>query len=288
MPDLPIVDTHVHMWDPNVLDYAWHANFPEFQKPHVFAAFDAARGPVEVEQIVFLECLSNYERSLDELAWVSSLWDQDERLAAIIPSADLARGEGIRSVLASIAENPYVPGIRRLIQEEPDIDFCIGDDFVKGVSMLAEFDLHFEICIYHPQLANAIRLAQRCPEVRFILDHIGKPGIKEGLFEPWGHQMKELAGLPNVWCKISGVTTEADHDRWTREDLKPYIEHVIDCFGFDRIMFGGDWPVATWASDYPQWVETLDWVVEGATAEEKRKLYCDNAVGFYRLDRNRG
>ena len=120
-------------------------------------------------------------------------------------------------------------------------------------------------------------------EVRFVLDHIGKPGIKAGISDPWRQHMKELAGFPNVTCKISGVSTEADHKNWTPEQLKPYIAHAIDAFGFERCMYGGDWHVLELAGTYPQWVEVVDWVIEGASADEKRKLYRDTAIRVYRL-----
>ena len=113
-----------------------------------------------------------------------------------------------------------------------------------------------------------------------MLDHIGKPAIKAGLHEPWRRDLKELASLPNVHCKISGVANEADHKAWTREQLKPYIAHAIECFGFERVMYGGDWHVAELAIRYPEWVEIVDWVTEGASADEKRKLFRDNC---YRL-----
>ena len=133
-------------------------------------------------------------------------------------------------------------------------------------------------------MPNVIKMVEQCPEVRFVLDHIGKPGIKAGIFDPWRQQLKELASHQNVHCKISGVTTEADHKNWTREQLKPYIAHTIETFGFDRIMYGGDWHVSELAGTYPQWVEIVDWVTEGCTPEEKRKLFRDNAISFYRLN----
>jgi L-fuconolactonase len=116
-----------------------------------------------------------------------------------------------------------------------------------------------------------------------VLDHIGKPAIKVGLMDPWRKDMKELAALPNVECKISGVATEADHTNWTREQIRPYIAHAIETFGFDRVMYGGDWHVMELASTYPEWVDIVDWVTVGASADEKRKLFRDNAIRFYRL-----
>src|SRR5258708_21696940 len=110
-------------------------------------------------------------------------------------------------------------------------------------------------------MGNTIKLVQQCPDVQFILDHIGKPDIKQHVTEPWRHELEILAGFPNVWCKMSGLVTEADHRLWTKEDLQPYIQHVLKCFGFGRVMYGGDWPVACQATEYPRWVETLEWAV---------------------------
>jgi L-fuconolactonase len=134
-------------------------------------------------------------------------------------------------------------------------------------------------------MANTIRLVEQCPNVQFILDHIGKPDIKNHVVDPWREEIKLLSGFPNVWCKLSGLVTEADHQKWTKEDLKPYIDHVIECFGFDRVMYGGDWPVAYQATEYPRWVDTLAWAVSGCTEDELRNLFRDNAIMFYKLSR---
>ena len=132
-------------------------------------------------------------------------------------------------------------------------------------------------------MPNTLTMMRRCPEVAFILDHIGKPGVKAGLLDPWRAHIREMAALPNVVCKLSGVTTEADHKNWTREQLRPYIDHVIDCFGPDRILYGGDWPVSELAGRYLQWLATLDWATAGFSPADKRKLFRDNAVKAYRL-----
>ena len=132
-------------------------------------------------------------------------------------------------------------------------------------------------------MANTIRMVEQCPEVTFILDHIGKPDIKNKLLEPWKTQIKQLSRLPNVWCKVSGLVTEADMQNWTREDLKPYIDHVMDCFGFEKTMFGGDWPVAFQATEYPRWVDTLDWALAGASSNELKAIFHDNAEQFYEV-----
>ena len=118
----------------------------------------------------------------------------------------------------------------------------------------------------------------------FILDHIAKPDIKSRLFEPWMTHLRTFASLPNVWCKVSGLVVEADKEHWRPEDLKPYLDHVFDCFGFDRVLFGGDWPVVRMAGELHQWLDSLDWALAEATPAQRKKLLHHNAVAFYRLD----
>jgi predicted TIM-barrel fold metal-dependent hydrolase len=139
-----------------------------------------------------------------------------------------------------------------------------------------------DICVRHHQLAAAVELVRRCPEVRFVLDHLGKPAIHAGLLDPWRHHIKGLSELPNVHCKLSGVITEADPHTWTRAHLRPYLNHVIACFGFDRLHYASDWPVSEQIHRYPAWVTILDDLTTGCSATELRNLFRDNALAFYR------
>ena len=159
-------------------------------------------------------------------------------------------GDRAADALDRLAEIPQVKGVRRIVQFESDLDFCLRPDFVRGVQLLERYGLSCDICISHEQLANTIELVRQCPNITFVLDHIGKPDIAAGLMEPWKSELSELARIPNVHCKLSGTVTEADHQAWTRDDLMPYIDHVVESFGFDRVMFGGDWPVVLNASPY--------------------------------------
>jgi len=179
--------------------------------------------------------------------------------------------------------NRLVKGIRRIIQFEPDPDFCLRPEFIKGVQALPDYGLSFDICIAHVHMANTIKLVRQCPQVQFILDHIGKPDIKHRLLDTWKRELRELAGFPNMWCKMSGLVTEADHTHWQREDLRPYIDHVLESFGFERVMFGGDFPVVLQASPYARWVHTLESALTECTQNQLRGLFRDNAIAFYRL-----
>jgi L-fuconolactonase len=283
MPPFPIIDTHLHLWNPGVLRYPWLDTIPLLNKPYLLEDYRQACGPVQVERMVFLQCEVDVRQFRQEADWVTSLAQQEPRIQGIVPWAPLEKGDAARADLDALAANSLIKGVRRIIQFEPDLEFCLQPNFVKGVQALAEYNFSFDICISHIQMANTIKLVAQCPNVRFILDHIGKPDIKHHLLDPWRHEMAMLAQLPNVWCKISGLVTEADHQHWTNDDLKPYIDHVIHCFGFERVLYGGDWPVAYQATPYPRWVESLTWAVAGCSDNELRKLFHDNAIQFYRL-----
>ena len=284
MPSFPIIDTHLHLWDPGYLRYSWLDGNALLNKPYLLADYRKACGAVQVEKMVFLQCEVDFALFREEAAWVTSLAKQDPRIAGIVPWAPLEKGDAARADLEELlAANLLIKGIRRIIQFEPEIDFCLRPDFVKGVQALADYGLSFDICISHIQMANTIKLVAQCPNVQFILDHIGKPDIRQQIFEPWKSDIRTLAQFPNVCCKVSGLVTEADHKAWTKEDLKPYIDHVIDSFGFNRVIYGGDWPVAYQATEYPRWVETLEWAVAGCSESELHKLFHDNAEKFYRL-----
>ena len=283
MPDIPVIDTHVHLWDTTRFTYPWLDSLPQLARPFLLPDYDAASAGTQVEAMVFMQCDTAAAEALEEARWVEGLTQDEPRLKGIIPYAPLEQGEGCRGHLEELTTLAHVKGVRRLIQSEPDLAFCLQPDFVTGVRMLADHDLSFDICIAHTQLANATRLVAQCPDVRFILDHTAKPDIKQTIVEPWATELKALAKLPNVTCKLSGMVTEADHESWTRQDLKPYIDQVIACFGFDRVVYGGDWPVVNLAGSYGRWVEALDWALTGCSADELRKLFQDNALRAYRL-----
>ena len=236
-----------------------------------------------VDKIVFAEVAVDPGLHLDEAAFVQAMADADPRLCGMVAHLPVEKGAAIEPDLIALKRNASLRGIRRLIETEPNPSFCLEPDFIAGVKLVGRHGLSFDICVKHWALVFAIELARRCPDVSFVLDHIGKPGIKHGLREPWWGQMRELAKLPNVVCKISGAITEADHSAWAKEQVKPYVAHAIDCFGFDRVMYGSDWTVSELTHGYPTWVEILDEVVAGASGTERRKLYRDNAIRTYRL-----
>ncbi|MFO7170100.1 MAG: amidohydrolase family protein [Chloroflexota bacterium] len=284
MPDVPIVDAHVHLWDPRRFRMTWIDGNELLERPYGLAEYREHTQGLAITGMVYLQVDVEPAYGLLEARWVAELARQDPRIGAIVAYAPVEDGDVVRSYLEALtAIDPRIRGVRRLLQGESDPEYCLRPGFLRGVELLPEYDLSFDICIYHHQLPAAVELVRRCPGTRFMLDHIAKPGIRDGLLDPWRAHIREMAALPNVMCKVSGVVTEADHQRWTPEQLRPYIEHVLECFGEDRVCFGGDWPVVLMASSYRRWVETLDSLTAGLTEQAKRKLWAENARQFYRL-----
>jgi L-fuconolactonase len=283
MPLGPIVDSHVHLWDPTRFRMPWLDGNERIGKPFGLAEFREHSAGVEVEGIVYLQVEVTPPYALLEAQWVADLPADGPPVLGIVPWAPMEDGDRARSFLdAMVAIDPRIKGIRRLYQGEPDIDFCIRPDFIRGVQILPEYGLSFDLGVFHQHLKNTISLVRACPKVSFVLDHIGKPDIKGKMTEPWRSEIRELAAMPNVVCKVSGMVTEAAED-WTTDDLRPYVEHVLESFGEDRVMFGGDWPVVLMASPYRRWAESLDEITAGLSDAAKRKLWNENARQFYRL-----
>jgi L-fuconolactonase len=283
MPSFPIVDSHLHIWDPGRFRYPWLDATPLLNRPYTVEDYRTAIQPYAVEAMVFLQCECEPAQALAEAQWVAREAMLEPRIAGIVAWAPLEKGDGAEADLEALARVPLMRGVRRIIQFEPDLDFCLRPDFIAGVRRLKQFGLSFDICIDHRQMANTVAFARQVPDVPMILDHIGKPDIKGHVLEPWCTHLRELAALPHVVCKVSGMVTEADHAGWTPDDLRPFLDAVIDEFGFDRLIYGGDWPVVRVAAEYPRWVQSLDGLLAGVGESDLRKLYRDNARRFYRL-----
>ena len=284
MIDHPIVDSHVHLVNPERFTYAWADEAPSLNRSVLPDDVAEAAAPYDVEQFVFVEVDIDHPHYMAEVEWITKLAAADARIGAIVPCLPVERGGEIEEDLDRLCENGLVKSIRRLIQSQPDPEFCIKPDFIAGLKLLGQRDIAFDICVYHHQLPAAIEMVRQSPDMRFILDHIAKPCIRDGLFDPRSAQLRELAAMENVSCKISGVITEADHQNWTRDELRPYIEHAIDCFGMERCMFGSDWHVLSLAGTYSGWVEIIDWVLAGASADERNMFFRDNTRRYYRIE----
>lgn len=284
MPDFPVVDAHVHFYDPARLSYPWLADVPAIAGAHGPTDYARAATRTVVDKMVFVEVDARPEDRFAEAEAVAALQKSEPRIAGIVASALLERGA--TAAMAEIERLQAIGplcGVRRQIQNQSAPGWCTTPDFIAGVQALAQYDLPFDICIKHEQLPDAIRLISACPDVRFVLDHIAKPPIRAGEFEPWATNLRRIADLPNVVCKMTGVTTEADHASWTPAIIRPYIDHAFSCFGTGRMLFCSDWPVLTMSDSFEGWVALLDDVLKGAPDTALRDFYRNNAIRTYRL-----
>lgn len=283
MLDLPIVDSHVHMWNPAQFNMTWLAAFPLLNQPYSQQQYWQATRNIPITAIVYVETAVAPEEALLEAQWITNLARDNPRIQAVVAAAQLEQGEVVRSYLAALrALGPLIKGVRRNLQDEP-LDFCLQPAFIRGVQMLAEYNFSFDICIRPPHLPDVIELVRQCPETTFVLDHIGKPDIKHRQLDSWQKQLRVLASFPNVQCKLCGLVTEANHQSWKMPDLVPYVQTAFECFGEERVMFGGDWPVLLLASTYERWYETLRELTACLPPEAGRKFWGDNARRFYRF-----
>ncbi|MGE3797826.1 MAG: amidohydrolase, partial [Thermomicrobiales bacterium] len=256
MPPARILDSHVHLWDTERFRIPWLDDITMLNRPMSLTDYEDATAGLPVEGLVYLQVEVSPPYALSEAREIARLAETSQQIRGIIPWAPLEFGERCRLFLEELAAvSPLIKGVRRIVQAEPDPDFCLQPDFVRGNQLLAEFGLRSDICCTWKQLGQNVELVRRCPETMFILDHIAKPHILENAFEPWASQMTALAALPNCYCKISGVLTEADHHHWEVEQVKPYVLHALEAFGEDRVVFGSDWPVVTQAATYHRWVD---------------------------------
>lgn len=276
-PGFPIADTHVHFWNPDHLPYSWIEGSEVLDRAFLPTDYSEHAGDIEVESIVFVEAGGHPDNAYDEAVWVDGLAEEDPRIEAIVAYAPLEKGDEVEADLEKLDDIPRVRGVRRLLQGEGDSEFPLRPGYVEGVQRLAKRDWVCELGINRQQYEAAIELCKRCPEVRFVLNHLGAPNIAGQELDPWRKHIEAFAELPNVWCKVSGAATLADHDDWTAEDLRPFIMHVIGTFGADRCCFGSDWPVLLRAGSFPQWVEALDTVTHGLSEDERHKLWRDTS-----------
>jgi len=283
---VPIVDAHVHLWDPELFSMPWLVDIPKLNRPYILHDYYEQTQGLPIINMVYVEVGVEPQETLREAGYIAHLTQEEPRLQAIVASAPVERGAAVREYLESlVAVSPFIKGVRRNLQDETDPAFCLRPDFVAGVRLLAEYHLSFDLCIKHWQLPGVIELVHRCPDIAFILDHLGKPDIKQQQLDSWQADLRKLAELPNVACKISGMVTEADHDHWHPANLEPFVDVALDAFGVDRVMFGGDWPVVLLASSYHRWYEALDALTARLPLPVRRKLWAENAQRIYRMSK---
>jgi predicted TIM-barrel fold metal-dependent hydrolase len=279
---MQIIDTHQHLWDPQLFRYSWLDSLPALNRPFRMPDYLAAAEGLNVVKSVHLEADVDLSCMLDETRHLLALGDRpDNPLEGIVACARPERKD-FYFYLDKIAGHRKLKGIRRVLHTQPD-ELGQRETFISNVSALASYSLSFDICVLARQLPIAIKLVSKCPDVVFILDHCGVPQVKEKKLDPWRSHITEIAKFPNVSCKISGLVAYADPQKWTAEDLRPFVEHAIASFGWDRVLFGSDWPVCTLSASYRRWVEALQMITQSAGDDNRKKLFHDNALRVYRL-----
>jgi predicted TIM-barrel fold metal-dependent hydrolase len=280
---MKIVDTHQHLWDKDLFHYAWLAPLPLLDRSFCLSDYSEATRGLEIAKTVFVECDVDEAQVLDEALHVLRLANDPGNCIAGVVASGRPEKDGFKAYLDKVSAHPQLKGIRRIFHTHPD-ELGQGKLFVENVARLATYGLSFDLCVLARQLPVALNLATRCPGVAFVLDHCGVPDVKGHALDPWRAHISELSRLPNVSCKISGLVAYAHPANWQSEDLRPFVDHVIASFGWDRVMFGSDWPVCNLTANYQRWVATLLSLTDAAGEANQRKLFHDNAIRIYRLN----
>ena len=276
-----IVDTHQHLWELDRLSYSWPASNPVLNRSFTLSDYREQSAGLGINQTVFVEADIDEPFILDEVSYIESLAQSPENAITGIVAGIRPESDAFEDQIRFLTAQPHVMGVRRLLQDESD-ELSTRPKFRENIRKLAAHNLSFDICVRSRQLPLMTELVRETPEVQFVLDHCGNPPIASGNTTEWERYLREISSLPNIVCKISGIVTQADRRQWKVDDLRPVIEHVIRCFGWNRVMFGSDWPVCLQASSLARWVETLLAVIDGEPEANQRMLLSENARRIYK------
>ena len=278
------IDAHQHFWIYNDREFAWiDDSMAALRRNFLPAALEPELKNNDFHGSVVVQT----RQTLEETRWLLGLAEQNPSILGVVGWANLASPD-IREQLKALTANPKLVGLRHIVQSEPDDRFLLGRQFLRGIAALEEFDLAYDILIYARHLPVATEFVEQFPRQRFVLDHMAKPQIKLRELDAWSDGIRRLASFPNVFCKMSGLVTEADWKRWTREDITPYLELALDAFGPDRLMIGSDWPVCLVAASYTEATSLVkDYIVRRAP-EHASAVLGGNAQRFWRLPVRQG
>lgn len=277
------IDSHQHFWSYEAQQYPWIPRGSPLHRdwlPKDLAPLLAKTG---LDGCIAVQA----RQTIEESRWLLTLTDHSPIIKGVVGWVDL-QSDTVERELAEFSRHPKFVGVRHVVQDEPDVNFMLRPNFLRSIGRLKTFNLTYDILIFPRQLPAAIELVKRFPEQPFVLDHIAKPLIKSGMMSPWGKQIRELAKAPNVWCKISGMVTEADHAKWKPDDFNPYLDVIFAAFGEDRLMYGSDWPVCLLAGSYELVFGLVDDYTRQLTAAARDSFFGGNAARFYRTGYRRG
>lgn len=272
------IDAHHHLWRYSPEEYGWiDDDMVALRRDFLPSDLGNEMRTVGIDGAVTVQA----RQTLEETCWLLELADANKEIRGVVGWAPIMEDE-FPEVLEDLARQPKLKGLRHVVQAEPD-DFLLRDDFNRGIGQLKETGLIYDILIYERQLPEAIQLVDRHPGQPFVLDHIAKPRIREGMLEPWATQIRDLARRENVSCKLSGLVTEADWRSWSPESLRPYFDVAAEAFGPKRLMAGSDWPVCLVACGYARWFAVLENYFAGWSVPEREAIFGENARRVYNL-----
>jgi L-fuconolactonase len=273
------IDAHHHLWRYRAPGPPWMADsMAGLRRDFLVDELRAATAEVGVTGTIVVET----ERSAEETLWLSQVAATNGLICGVVGWVPLT-SSAIVAELERLASLPKVKAVRHPIHDESDNQFVLRDDFNRGIAALKQFDLRYDILIFERHLPQTIQFVDRHPDQVFILDHVAKPRIRDRVLSPWKENIRELACRPNVYCKISGMVTEADWHTWSDEGLSPYIETVLEAFTPKRVMFGSDWPVVTLASTYRRWIGTVQVAIAQLSPTERAWILSRTAIEAYGL-----
>jgi len=272
------IDSHVHFWNFDAVKDSWiTADMKILRRDCLPGHLSALLNENKVDGCVAVQA----DQSEAETAFLADLSKTNSFIKGVVGWVDL-QAENINERLEYFSQFPVIKGWRHIVQAEPD-EFLAGTKFKRGIRAMAPFNYTYDVLVYHQQLKPALEFVSRFPEQKFVLDHCAKPAIKDKEIDDWKTYMKEISMHPFMYCKLSGLLTEAKWNEWTETDLYPYLDTVFEFFGTDRLLFGSDWPILQLSGTYQQWKDMLDRYMEKYSAEDRQKIFGLNAVKFYNL-----
>jgi L-fuconolactonase len=276
----PVTDTHQHFWDLSRFDYPWMAGeeLKPLRRDYLPEDLAPLLTPAGVDRTVFVQAQHNIE----EARWVLGLAERHEFLAGVVGWVDLA-SEACEDQLAELRSHPRFVGVRHITHDEPDDDWIVREDVLRGLGVLERHGVPFDLLFRPHHLSHLPTLARRRPHLPMVIDHLAKPLIKAGTMEGWRQSFEAAARFPNIYCKLSGMVTEADWQEWSPQDFRPYVQVALEAFGPGRLMFGSDWPVSTLCASYQQVVQALRDALGPISEDERALIFGGTAERFYGL-----